>query len=394
MRLTPTLPTPEGLRLAVFYGALFTVIGVQLPYWPVWLEGRGMGPEAIGILVGAAFWGKVVTNPSIGQFVDAHGRRKMVMVVLAVVASACFALFTAIDGFWGLLVLSVLGWSLFAGLMPLSETVTMGLNAQGRLDYGRVRLWGSLTFIGAAMLGGWVLERAPTTEVILWMILAGMGLVTVTVLAIPAVPAERRRGSRLPFRALFRNRAYLLFLATASLTQVSHTVYYAFATLHWRDAGLSGGVIGALWAIGVIAEVVLFAFSGRVVARIGPERLLLLGAVAGVVRWSVLAVTTDVVFLVPIQVLHAATFGCTHLGAMHFIAGRVIPGLTGRAQAMYSSVAMGLAPGIGLLAAGPLYAAYGGGAFLATAAVAGLGTLWGWALLKRSAPPGKARWTR
>ncbi|MFA7429501.1 MAG: MFS transporter [Rhodospirillaceae bacterium] len=386
------LPTSESLCLSVFYGALFTVIGLQLPYWPVWLEGRGMGPEAIGILIGAAYWGKVATNPSIGQFVDAHGRRKAVMVALAVVASACFALFTVIDGFWGLLVLSVLGWSLFAGLMPLSETVTMGLTARGLLDYGRVRLWGSLTFIAAAMLGGWVLERSTTTEVILWMVLAGMGISTLAVFAVPGVPAERRRGARLPFRALFRNRAYILFLATASLTQVSHTVYYAFATLHWRDAGLSGGTIGMLWAIGVIAEVVLFAYSGRVLARVGPERLLAIGAIAGVVRWSVLAATTDAVLLAPVQILHAATFGCTHLGAMHFIARRVIPGLNGRAQATYSSVAMGLAPGIGLLATGPLYSNFGGLAFLAAAAVAATGGVCGWALvIFRHAPPVKAR---
>lgn len=377
-------PSADAVRLSVLYGALFTVIGVQLPYWPVWLEGRGMGPEAIGVLVGAAFWGKLVTNPSIGQFVDRRGRRKQVMTALALVATACFALFLIADGFWALLVLSILGWSLFAGMMPLSETVTMALTTQGRLDYGRVRLWGSLTFIVAAMVGGWVLERTTTSEVILWMILGGMALIVLATLTVPEVATRRRHGARLPFVALFRDRRYILFLATASLIQVSHTVYYAFATLHWRDAGLSGGVIGGLWAIGVVAEVLLFAASGRVVARVGPERLLLIGALAGVVRWVVLATVTDPWLLAPAQVLHAATFGCTHLGAMHFIAQRVIPGLTARAQATYSSTAMGLAPGLGLLAAGPLYAAFNGLAFVATAAVAAIGTVCGLALIRHS----------
>lgn len=384
MPATRFLPSRDGLRLSLLYGALFTVIGLQLPYWPVWLEGRGLGPEAIGLLVGAAFWGKVVTNPSIAHHVDRHGRRKGVMVALAVVASACFALFLAVDGLWGMLALSVLGWSLFAGLMPLSETLTMGLTTRGRLDYGRVRLWGSLTFIAAAMLGGWVLERSPTTEVVLWLILVGMALIVAATLAVPEVPAVKRAGSRLPFRALFRDRAYVLFLGTASLTQVSHTVYYAFATLHWRNAGLDGGTIGGLWALGVIAEVVLFAASGRVVARFGAERLLMAGAAAGILRWSVLAVTTDPWLLAPAQVLHALTFGCTHLGAMHFIARRVDGGLTARAQATYSSVAMGLAPGLGMLVAGRLYGAFGGLAFLATALVALAGALCGAALLKAS----------
>lgn len=379
---TRLLPSRDGLRLSILYGALFTVIGLQLPYWPVWLEGRGLGPEAIGLLVGAAFWGKVVTNPSIAHHVDRHGRRKGMMIALAFIATACFALFLAVEGLWGMLVLSVLGWSLFAGLMPLSETLTMSLTTQGRLDYGRVRLWGSLTFIGAAMLGGWVLERSPTTEVVLWLVLVGMGLIIAATLAVPDVAASRRSGKRLPFRALFRDRGYLLFLGTASLTQVSHTVYYAFATLHWRAAGLSGGMIGGLWALGVVAEVVLFAFSGRVIARFGAERLLMAGAVAGVLRWSVLAFSTDPWLLAPAQVLHAATFGCTHLGAMHFIARRVDAGLTARAQATYSSVAMGLAPGLGMLVAGRLYADFAGLAFLGTALVAVAGTLCGIALLR------------
>ncbi|MGC2854321.1 MFS transporter [Novispirillum sp. DQ9] len=385
------LPTRDGLRLSLLYGALFTVIGLQLPYWPVWLEGRGLGPEAIGLLVGAAFWGKLVTNPTIAHHVDRRGRRKDVMIALAIASTACFALFLSVDGFWGMLVLSVLGWSLFAGMMPLSETLTMSLTTQGRLDYGRVRLWGSLTFIATAMLGGWVLEWAPTTEVILWLVLAGMGLIIAATIAAPEATAPRHGTARLPFRALLRNRPYLLFIATASLTQVSHTVYYAFATLHWRDAGLSGGMIGGLWALGVIAEVVLFAFSGRVVALIGPERLVAVGAVAGVLRWTVLAVSTDPWLLAPAQVLHAATFGCTHLGAMHFIARRVEGGLTARAQAVYSSVAMGLAPGLGMLAAGPAYAAFGGLAFLGTALVAAAAMIFGAALIRSGRGEGVPR---
>lgn len=377
-------PSPDGTRLSILYGTIFMVIGVQLPYWPVWLAGRGMEPGAIGVLLGAVFWAKVITNPSIGHFVDAYGRRKAVMIGLAAASLGAFSLYTVADGFWALLAIGVIGGSLFAGLMPLAETLTMTLTAQGRLDYGRVRLWGSLTFIGGSLLGGWLLQQFSTPEIVLWMILAGLSTALAATVILPDPPMRSSGLPRPPFRVLFVHRPTLLFLAVASLTQASHTVYYGFATLHWRDAGLNGTLIGSLWALGVIAEIVLFAFSGRVVARLGSEHLLLFGAAGGVVRWTALAWTSDPLLLVPAQLLHAATFGCTHLGAMHFIARHVQPGLQARAQATYSSTAMGLAPGLGLLAAGPLYGAFGGFAFFAATAAAAAATACGVALVRTS----------
>ncbi|HIJ62886.1 MAG TPA: MFS transporter, partial [Rhodospirillaceae bacterium] len=153
-------------------------------------------------------------------------------------------------------------------------------------------------------------------------------------------------------------------------------IYYGFATLHWRAAGLSGPLIGALWAEGVIAEVVLFAFGRRVVARLGPRRLLAIAGAAGVLRWSVLGLTSDPWAVAAVQLLHAATFGATHLGAMHFISAAAPAGLSARAQALYASVTVGLAPGLAMLAAGGLYQAMAGQAFLVMGGVAGIG----WAL--------------
>ena len=371
-----------AVRLSLLYAALFTVVGLQMPYWPVWLEGRGMGPVEIGTLLAASFWAKVVTNPLIGHFVDATGRRKPVMVALALASLAVATLYLVFDSFLALFLLGLIGWSMFAGMMPLSETLTMNLTRHGQVDYGRVRLWGSLSFIAASLLGGVLLGWVPGTEVILWAILGASVLIVVAVWGVPDPKVERRSTRRLPFTALFRYRSYLVFLLAASLVQVGHTIYYGFATLHWQAAGLSGVVIGGLWGLGVVAEVVLFARSGRVVGWLGPRRLILLGALAGVVRWSVLAETTNPWLLAPAQILHGLTFGATHLGAMHFIAGAIPAGLTTRAQALYSSTAMGLTVGLAMLAAGPLYAAFGGEAFWVSSGVAVLASLTAWALLR------------
>ncbi|SIS40223.1 MFS transporter, PPP family, 3-phenylpropionic acid transporter [Insolitispirillum peregrinum] len=385
LHMTSRPPVPprssEGLRLGFLYAALFSVIGVQMPFWPLWLKDRGMQPVEIGILLGAIYWAKVVTNPLIAQFVDSRGHRRMVMIALASASMLLYALYPFAYSFPALLCLGVLAGSLLAGLMPLTETITMTLTTQGRLDYGRTRLWGSLSFIALSALAGQAVDHWAASG-ILWLILLGVAATVVTVVRAPDPPLISRSGPKLPFRALFRNRRYLLFLGTAAITQASHCVYYGFATLYWQSQGLDGGTIGLLWSIGVVAEIALFAFSGRIVQKVGADKLVLFGAVTGIVRWAALAFITSPLGLAPFQTLHAATFGATHLGAMHTIARDVDPRLQVRAQALYSSVAMGLIPGIALLAAGPAYQAFGGLAFLGAMVLSILASLCGYAFVR------------
>jgi PPP family 3-phenylpropionic acid transporter len=146
--------------------------------------------------------------------------------------------------------------------------------------------------------------------------------------------AKPDRALGLPLRQLLRQRDYALFVLAAGLLQASHAVYYGFGSLHWRSAGLSDRLIGLLWSEGVLAEILLFAFSAGMLRRIGPLNLLLLGAGGGIVRWTFTAATSDPVALVGLQLLHGLTFGAAHLGAMHYMARAVSPGLTASAQSL------------------------------------------------------------
>lgn len=382
--MPPARPTSAALRLSLLYGALFTVVGVQMPFWPVWLEAQGMSAPQIGILLGAIYWAKVVTNPVIAHLVDAGAGRRRMMIALAVTSAVLYPLYIVTDNFWGLLALSLVAGSLLPGLMPLTETVTMTLNTRGHLEYGRVRLWGSISFIAAAQ-GAGVLVESFGPEIVLWLVMIGVLATTATVFAVPDPSSRGSDSTRLHLSALLKDRVYALFLLTASLNQASHCIYYGFASLHWRAAGLSGGTIGGLWALGVIAEVVLFAFAARAVRHLGAEALILIGVAAGLIRWTALAFTTDPWLLVPFQILHGATFGAAHLGAMHLITQQIDGRLAARAQAFYSSVAMGLVPGLGLIAAGPIYAAWGGHAFLLATLASAMGTIVAIILIRHTA---------
>lgn len=369
----PAMTAAPSLRLILQYVAIFTVVGVHLPFWPVWLESRGLGGGEIGIVLSVYSLSKLVANPLVTHWADRRGERRGMLVRLAVAALVTFCLFPWVDGVVGLFLLSVVWASAFNPVMPLTESTAMAAVSRYGLDYGRMRLWGSLAFIGAAMGIGALLEgRGP--QVIWVVLLGGLVLLALTSLFQPAGEATST-GPRAGGGAgtLVRDRRMLLFLAATGMAHVSHVIYYGFSALHWRAAGLPDWLVGALWAEGVIAEVLLFAVSNRAVAACGPVLLLALAGLGGMVRWTVLGLTTDPALLALVQPLHALTFGATHLGAMHFIARAAPAGRAATAQGLYSAAGMGGAMGLALLGAGHLHDALDSGAFLLMAGVSAAG---------------------
>ncbi len=376
-----TLAFRPALLYAGLYATMFAVIGTMLPYWPVWLSGRSLDAPAIGLVIGATQWSKVVINPIAGSLADRTGKRRGLMMGLAILSFLCFAALTVTDGFWLLFLFSALASSLFASLMPLSEVLTLRAARDSGLDYGRIRLWGSISFVlmalGVGPLVGWL-----GTETVIWTILFVVACTIALLPALPAPPVPPAPKADGGLRQLSRNRPYLLMLAAAGFSQASHAVYYGFSSLHWLDAGLSETMVGLLWAIGVVAEILLFAFGKAVLARIGPAWLLMLGAASGLIRWPLMALTSDPLILAAVQLLHAGTFGAAHLGAMYLLSRTIAPELSGRAQALYSSVSMGALVGIAVVLAGPLYAALGAWAFLTSALWSAVGCVAAWKLLR------------
>jgi len=363
-----------AVRIALFYAAIFLFVGIHLPFWPVWLTSRGVGAAEIGIVLSAAAWIRAFAQPLIAQAADRRGERKRLIVALMMATLAGTALYAAADGFWEILGVSVLVAIVFSAVMPLGENLAMLSAHRNGFDYGRVRLWGSLTFIVGATFGGRLLVGREA-DLILWLLLGTLALSVVAALMLPdfrAPPVEKKHA---PISRLLRNRVFIVFLLAVGFTQASHAVYYGFATLAWTAAGISNDIIGALWAEGVVAEVILFAFSGAVARRLGPVKLLAIGVVGGLVRWVTLGLTADLGILAVVQLLHAATFAATHLAAMHFLLRAIPAEFSATAQGLYAGLATGVLMGLAMIVAGTLYAAFGGAAFLAMAALSLTGGL-------------------
>lgn len=377
-------------RLGFLYAALFLVVGCYLPYLPVWLKWRTLEPDQIAILLAAPLYVRIVFTPMISFAADRLGSRRLILMVLAWGSLGSFVLLWASAGFWQMLLAAILLAINWTTIMPLIETVAIGGIRKSGLDYGRVRLWGSLSFIAASLGTGFVIQLWGPGAV-MPLLLAATALLVVGSYLVPrdltrtegvaATPARRLR-LRDAF-ALTHAPLFLLFLLAASMIQGSHAFLYAFGSLHWQAQGYSGGTIGALWSIGVVAEVALFAMSGRVMAFAGTTRLMILAGLAATLRWSFLAIDPPLWATGLLQILHALSFGATHLAAIHFLTHAVPEDRAATAQGLYAAVVAGLVMGTVTILCGPLYRLLGGEAYGAMAVMAVIGTATAVALRQR-----------
>jgi PPP family 3-phenylpropionic acid transporter len=376
-----TNPPPQSrlsLRLGAYYAAVFLIVGIKSPFWPVWLAGRGFGAREIAALYAAAIWVNVATTPAIGALADRLGRRRAAMVVLCAVAILGYAAMWNAYSFWLLLGLTLVTATAQTALMPLGDSITLAAVRERGIDYGRVRVWGSVSFILAAMVSGTVLSRSALGgaggNAVLVLVLIASALLFAACLAVPAGVGEPARASRRTgLGEVARDRRFWRFVAIAAALQASHQVYYGFGTLYWRSLGFSDAMIGVLWAEGVVAEIVLFWLGGRLLARVGPLGLMIAGGAAGIVRWGLMGLVPGLLPALALQLLHALTFGATHLGAMNYLSRTVPPGAAASAQALYSGASSGIGSGLVMLGAGALYAKFGGGAYLFMTVLSALG---------------------
>ena len=371
-----------AVRVSLLFAAVCTIAGTHLPYLPIWLDWVGLSAREIAVVVALPMVVRVIATPVIAFAADRSGDHRRFLFMLACGALAAALVLGQCRNFWPILALSLLFALGHTTMMPLTETVAMGGVRSAGLDYGRMRLWGSVSFIAASFGGGWALDRfGPPAAV--WLLVGGAILTALAAHSLPrsaatashqaAAAGGRRRIGLADALALARSRFFLTFLLAVGAVQAAHAAFYTFGTLHWAAQGLSKGWSGTLWAIGVTVEIGLMAFSGAVVRRVGAARLIVIGAAVSVLRWLAMGFDPPFAALIALQPLHGITYGATHIGAFYLITRAVPETQAGTAQALYAAVTAGIFMGGATLLSGQLYAAHGGRTYWAMAVVAGVG---------------------
>jgi len=385
-------PTPAPL--AAFYLTNFAVLGIYLPYFTLYLQGLGMTAWQIGVLVAAVPIGKIVCGPLWTLWADRTGMGKGLAILSTTLAAAAFALALFADRFAALCIILYLYAALVAPQLPIVEAITLDLAERHRWQYGRIRAWGSVGFIVASLLGGVLFDLYPLR----WVVPLVVALMVLNLAATALLPSgETTHTSRDDAqRARPPGAGVVPFFACTLLMQASHGAYYAFFSIVLEEAGYRRGTIGALWASGVVAEIVTMVGAGWLLARLGVAALFTLCLALAVLRWGICASTVWLPAIMAAQLLHAFTFGAFHVAGV-IGTHRLFPrSLRASGQSLYSGLTYGAGNVIGFLGAGVLFG-WGGTPWLfgVSAATATLGLacslpLWRLGALRSPGPPALA----
>ena len=352
-------------RLAIFYAALFVLLGIQMPFFPVWLEAKGVDAGMIGIMLAAPIVARLLAVPVFMREADRRDAVRAALIVCGFAAAAGYTLVGLSAG--AVLILVAYAFTSLATTpqMPLAETYALKELAARKRAYGPVRLWGSFAFIAGNFVAGFAADVIPARDLI-WLIVAASVLIALAALALPPMtPRAVAPSAPAPARQkLLRDRPFVAVVAAASLIQASHAMYYGFSAVQWSAAGFDGTVIAALWALGVAAEIVLFALQSRLPPFFEPTVLLLTGACGGMLRWIGMAFDPPAFMLAVLQLLHALSFGATHLGALMFLARHAPPAQAATAQG-YLAIASGVGMAGAMALSGVLYRDFGSAAYAA-----------------------------
>ncbi len=359
--------------LVLFYVALFVSIGIQLPFFPLWLEAKGLDAGMIGLVLAAPMVVRLFSIPVLTRLADRHQAVRGAIIMASVLAAAGTIALGFTEGGLAILIVFTLASIPFTPVMPLAEAYALRGLAQVGRAYGPVRLWGSAAFIGGSLGAGWIIDSLAAGNLI-WLIAAALMASAVAAAGLVPLPPHTPvlDAPEASYEGFLRTPGFAMVAAAAGLIQASHAVYYGFSALDWKAAGLDGTAVGLLWAIGVAAEITLFAFSGRLPLWICPPALLIAGALGAGLRWGIMALEPPTATLPFLQCLHGLSFGATHLGAIGFVARAAPAGRAATAQGALAVVLGGtMALSMGL--SGWLYENFGGQAYAGMALMAGTG---------------------
>ena len=357
---------PLPFRLAAFYCAHFVHGGLFMAYFPLYLAWRGFGALEIAWVVALPGLIRMFAPAGWGWLADRTGALRALVMLSCASAAAGFAALLWVDTFVGV-VLVVAAASLFAaGGLPLVEVITLNALSPGR--YGPVRLWGSVGFIAAVLAGGAWLDLQPV-RFLPWP-LAAFALVALAVAASLPAGGAHRHAAPVPWRL---TRPMIALLGAGFFMSAAHGTLYTFFSLHLENAGYRGVMIGALWSLGVLAEILVFLFLPQLFRRFSLSSILIASFVCATIRFLALGWLAQALWIVVLmQLLHAATFGAFHAAAVAAVHRTLPAGAHARGQSLFSSVTYGAGAAAGALAAGSLWELGGPTLAFSVSALAGL----------------------
>jgi len=366
-------------RLSAFYLFYFAAIGVILPYWPLYLASIDFSPKAIGELTAILLASKIIAPYIWGWIADQHGKRMRIIQVASFFATVIYAGVFLNNSFTWLAIVMMLFGFFWHATLPQFEATTMNHLGDSTHAYTRIRVWGSIGFILPVVSLGFVFEIIDISWLPVFMLIC-LFLIFVASLLVSERAAGHLHLSSESVWTYLKKPHVLALLSVCFLMQMSHAPYYTFYSVYLEDSGYSRSFIGNMWAVGVVAEVLVFIQMHRLIHRFGLKMLLVVSLVLASLRWLMIGyAVSSVPLLIAAQCLHAASFGIYHATAIQFIHRYFTGRMQGRGQALYSSISFGAGLSLGSLMVGYSWGSLGAEiSFTAAAFISALAILIAW----------------
>jgi len=355
--LTGAAPAVLG-RLAGWYFFYFAFVGAFAPYFTLYLQDIGQTPWEIGVLMSVPQVMRLLAPNLWGWLADHLGRRALIVRVAALFSALGFiGFFFTRDYLWMFVAMSLV-WFFWSAALPLVETMTLDALSGQTERYGSIRLWGSVGFIVSVMGLGIALDVWPIAAV-LWVCLFILACVFASAMSLPESKVGAG-GTVEPLGVLLRRPEVMALLVACFLMSVAHGPLYIFYSIHLVDHGYDKSAVGLYWSVGVVAEILVFMTMPRLVKLFSLRGVLLASFGFAVVRFLLIGWAADsAALLLLAQLMHGATFGAYHAGAMAVLTRWFAPNQQARMQGLYGSLSFGAGGLVGGLMSGEAWGSLG-----------------------------------
>jgi len=337
----------QSLNFALFFFAYYGYVGVFSPYASLYFADRGLSATQIGILMSLMQVMRIFGPNVWGWVADQSRRRVLVLRLTSVAAALTFCGMFVGQSFMFFFALMVTVNLFTSAQGPISEALMLSSMRGDLTHYGRVRLWGSVGFIVLVTLSGYALDWQGI-ELMPWIALLMLVMVTSVTFSLHEEPATQHAQPSNSVRELLSRKSVLSFFASTFLMIAAHSSLYVYYSLYLSDMGYSKSVIGLMWSLGVIAEILFFFYQAPLFRRFGVRKLMLFSLAIAVIRFLMIGWgAQSLAILLVAQVLHAATFGVHHSASVATLQRWFAGPLQARGQALYISISYGLGGTVG-----------------------------------------------
>ncbi len=352
-----------SFRLSIFYFLFFLTVGVSLPFMPAYFASLGLTAAQIGVLLSVSPVFALFAPPLWGQLADRTGRPGLVLLILCVGALLGYTVLLGASTFTTAL-LSMALYAVFgSSVTAIVDSLSLQHLARGGGNYGHIRRWGSFGFVIATLTFGYSIARVDRLTVLvpIAFLAAAAAWCALTLARAPRrVATEGPRPSFTAAARLLSNRELVLLLLATTLHWVASTPYHGSLSTHYTALGLAPWAIGLTAGVAVSSEVVVMTLWPHWSQRVSARHLLMLSFGLSALRWWGMALTSDVLWLTALALLHGFSFGAYYVASVAEVARHVPESMRSTGQALFNAITFGLGGLVGYSGSGALYAHVGG----------------------------------